>query len=444
MRPKLARLDLLKKYYNLLPYSIRGLAQSIPFGVFLGRDYRRHLKFLRNFENSSIEVQTAYSTDMLFSYLNDAIVDTPFYRDFAKSKGWQSVTSFDQFLALPIITKEHLLEDLSWFTPDISVSRFKVSTGGTTGRQTELYMSNQAYRLEWAFKAMLLEREGVDIDSKRICLRGIDFTGSEAGIRFNPLYKELQISPFQLNHNTIAETLDIVERFKPQWVHGYPSSVAEFARLCKASDRAMPSFHAALLVSEKLDSGQVSIIKNEFGAKILSFYGMTERVIFAPMSQDGVFHPHLAYGFTEEVDNQLVGTGYINNATRLIRYSTGDEAIVTKRGRLVVAIDSIVGRWGKEYLLGNNDTRITMTALNTHSSELSFIRRYQFYQRKAGSCVLSVVLADGYNPSASQLESAKNVFQRKVGDELDITLQVVSDIPLTTRGKHQFIVSEVA
>jgi len=434
-------LSKIKDVYQRTPQPLKNILLNVPFGLFLGAVYRKHLRYLKAFDLLSLEEKIAASEVQLLTYVNDAIQDTPFYIDLAKKKGWRKVESMDQFFELPFITKEQLTEDLEWFTPTHVKKNYTVTTGGTSGKQTELLMSNEAYKKEWAYKALMLEKSGVNINSKRVCLRGVDFYGNSSSIRYNPLYKEIQVSPFKLNENEFKHILSKVKGFKPKWIHGYPSSVYEFARLCKLQGIDNIKLNAALLVSEKLYPEQAELIASVFGTKLLSFYGMTERVIFAPQEESGNFVPELSYGYTEERDGQLIGTGYVNNATRLIRYCTGDEVTVVKQGELVTDITSLKGRWGKEYLVGKNGTKITMTSLNVHSEELHFIKCYQFYQSESGKCQLKVVLSEHYSPTVAELNEVKAVFQQKVRDELHIELKVVNEILLTKRGKHKFIES---
>lgn len=434
-------LSKIKTLYHKTPQPIKNSLLRVPFGVFLGTKYREHLKYLRAFESLTFTQKIASSENKLLYYVNCAIADTPFYIDFAKKKGWSKIESMEQFFEFPMLTKEQLTEDLNWFTPKHVKNSFTVTTGGTSGRQTELLMSNDAYKKEWAYKTLMLEKSGVSINSKRICLRGVDFYGSKSSVRFNPLYKEIQVSPFQLNESEFEQIFLKVKSFGPEWIHGYPSSIYEFARLCKLKGVDNFKLKAALLVSEKLYSEQEELIVSVLGVKLLSFYGMTERVIFAPLEGKGVFIPDLAYGYTEEKDGQLIGTGYVNNATRLIRYCTGDEVSVEKEGELVTNITSLKGRWGKDYLVGINGTKITMTSLNVHSEDLQFVKRYQFFQSETGKCLLKVVLSDNFMPSTAQLDAVKSVFQKKVGEELAISLKIVDEIPLTKRGKNKFIES---
>lgn len=434
-------LNLVKAVYNKIPNKALSFLEFLPFSVFCGNSYRQQLREIQQREQlSEYEIQEIRDKRLL-QYLNDSIVYTKFYSDFAKSRGMKKIESVDELALFPIICKEQLQSDKDWFLDSRYLkSRFKVTTGGTTGRQTELYLSNDCYSREWAFVNSYLIQNGIHPDAKRLCLRGVQGDGSGRLISNNYLYKELIVSPFCLSEHMVLQEIDQMIKYGAQFIHGYPSSVKELALILKKHKLTIDSIKALLLVSERMYSEQLEVISSVFDAKVLSFYGMTERLIFAPL-RNGSFFPDPYYGVVEQIDNELIGTGFINQATRLIRFRTGDSAVVKTKDSFVSEILSIEGRWGREYLVGRSGVKITMTSLNIHSDELSRVQRYQFFQEKQGICEMRLMVAENF--TNADMNNVIKAFQHKVGNELNISGKIVSDIPLTSRGKHTFIKSTV-
>ncbi|EPS3431558.1 hypothetical protein ACVD55_002992 [Vibrio alginolyticus] len=432
-------LSSLRRIYKSMPHQVLSPLNYIPYSLFCGSTYRNKLKELNQVKTKYID---DYQKDMLINYVNESISYTKYYKDYARSKGFSEIVNVDQLNDFPIIHKDDINSNLDWFVDYRFLNKsFPVSTGGTTGRQTTLLMSNEAYSLEWAFVSKFLKDNGVDINSRRLCLRGTDGIDPCSLFGFNHLYKEMLISPFRLTEENVLSAYKQILKYGARWIHGYPSSVSEFARVLKGLNLKLPNIKHILLVSEKLYPEQEQIISEVFGCNILTFYGMTERVIFAP-KYDKRFIPNKLYGFTESIDGELVGTGFINKATRLIRYSTGDHAqseLSSNSG--VETIDEILGRWGKEYLVGVNDTKITMTSLNIHSNVLENVIKYQFHQKEKGKCTLLIQPSSSFNFGEEHIVSSE--FSKKTGSELIIEPRIVNSIPLTSRGKHQFIVSEL-
>ncbi|TVP09752.1 hypothetical protein [Shewanella sp. MSW] len=434
-------LSKIKAVYNSLPKELKYPLFLIPFSIFCGKVYREQYRELeKQLELSHLDVE-AIRNARLIEYLNSSIQHTKFYSDVAKKLKITKVVDVEQLFEFPILSKEEIQADLELFLDIRYKNRsYPVTTGGTTGSQTKLFLSNNCYASEWAFVNHYLSKNGVNVNSKRLCLRGVGGIQSSELLGSNPLYKELLLSPFRMNEESILKNINSIQKFNPEWIHGYPSSVREFATILDNLNIELKRIKHILLVSEKAYPDQIEVIQNAFNANILSFYGMTERVIFAPL-EGNKYIPNQLYGVTEELNGELVGTGFINSATRLIRYKTGDMAEVTKKGNFVVEINELTGRWGKEYLVGHSGVKITMTALNTHCDALNRVKKYQFYQKIIGFCELLLVVDSSF--TSEDKDTIGALFQNKVGGELSISCKIVSKIPLSKRGKHQFIISEV-
>ena len=434
-------LQKLKTFYKSLPDELTYPLLYIPFGLFCGKSYRQDFSALQDSITLSNEQIELIRNQKLITYVNDSIKHTKFYADTAKKLKIEQIVNVEQLLEFPLISKEHIQNELDLFLDErYKKKRYKVTTGGTTGKQTALFLSNDCFGKEWAFVNSYLLANNVNVNAKRLCLRGVSGIKPSELLGYNFLYKELLISPFRLNSESVIKSLSKIKKFQPKFIHGYPSSVKELSAILESNEETIDSIDTILLVSERIYPEQLLQIKKAFNANILSFYGMTERVIFAPLVDD-VYIPNQLYGITEEVNGELIGTGFSNSATRLIRYRTGDTATVTKSGNFVTKIDELTGRWGKEYLHGKTGVNITMTSLNTHCNALERVNKYQFYQTSIGTCELRLIVNSDF--TNLDFKNVTDAFQDKVGNELDINCKIVNDIPLTSRGKHQFIVVEL-
>lgn len=434
-------LSKIKSLYSKIPVELKYPLYFIPYSMFCGKKYTEQYQELdRQLTLLPHEIEIIRNK-RLINYLNDSIQHTQYYADIAKKLKISKVVDIEQFFEFPLLSKEEVQDNLGAFLDlRLKDSRYAVTTGGTTGKQTKLYLSNDCYASEWAFVNHYLSQHNVKENSKRLCLRGVSGISSNELLGYNPLYKELLLSPFRLNEENILNNIEKIQKFNPRWIHGYPSSVKEFATILDSLNIEMEQIKHILLVSEKVYPEQIAFIKKIFNAEILSFYGMTERVIFAPLVGDK-YIPNQLYGVTEEVNGELIGTGFMNSATRLVRYRTGDTANVVKKGDFVTQINELTGRWGKEYLLGNSGVKITMTALNTHSDVLEKVKKYQFNQKIIGQCDLLLEVESTFK--IEDKDKILALFQQKIGTELALNCKVVNKIPLTKRGKHQFILSEL-
>ncbi|UOA20688.1 hypothetical protein DSM14862_03526 (plasmid) [Sulfitobacter indolifex] len=432
-------LNVAKSIYQNMPPRVKAPLEYVPFEVFCGRPYRLQREALRNFKQLDPGEALLERNRLLIKYLNDSISHTPFYCQWASQNGIKCFDHIDQYYDLPIIDKEMVQRNLSAFQDTrYENSRYKVSTGGSTGRQFSFHLDNECYSREWAFVADFLSEQGIEINSRRLCLRGVDSKHPDRLVEYNPLYKEMLISPLKLSEHGVAEHLEQMRNFGARWIHGYPSAVYEFAKILRSIGQSIVGIRGILLVSEKLYDFQADLIQEVFNCQPVSFYGLSERVAFAP-AEHGGFTPHPLYGVCEVIDGELIATGFLNRATRLIRYRTGDAAIsFGGEDRITNKLQEISGRWGKEYLIGRSGLKIYMTSLNTHSPVLERVRKFQFVQDVPGKCTIQIVPDKGFSESDGY--RIHELFANKVGIELELSISLVSTIETTKRGKHSFIV----
>ena len=130
----------------------------------------------------------------------------------------------------------------------------------------------------------------------------------------------------------------------------------------------------------------------------------------------------------------------------LVRYRTEDRATWRHHrcacGRSFDRFDQVEGRWLQEYVIGRNGAKISPSALNLHGTMLDNVLRYQYYQNQPGIMEVRLVVSTGF--STEDADALSRAFSDRVGAELEVRLKVVSDIPLTNRGKLPRLIQEIA
>src|SRR5690606_5365982 len=119
--------------------------------------------------------------------------------------------------------------------------------------------------------------------------------------------------------------IKILKNYQIKYLHGYPTSIYDFAIYCKENNPILTSLLrksllGAFLGSEYPHEKYRKVIEEVFGIETISWYGHTERSILAyEKSQKYTYEPFLSYGYTEVLKNandefELIGTGYYNQA----------------------------------------------------------------------------------------------------------------------------------
>lgn len=447
-------LDICKRIYQSSPDWIKAPVGWLPLSLVLGRHYRRQKKLLAQSASWDQEKLLSYQKNALFDMVEYAATSTQFYRDLFKKSGLPAkLESMEQFCQIPLIDKQEVKKlGKAVFSDTLPASqRYKVSTGGTSGSPLSFYMSNEAYAREWAFVHDLLSRYGIKPDDRKLSIRGVPISRGSGRkyIQYNPVYKELQVSPFHITEQIINREVDKIISFKPVYLHGYPSALELLAKLARANNwGGKLNLKGVLAISENLFPGQKELIEDAFCCEVFSFYGHSERLIFAgnwPGKRGYVIDPR--YGFTEIINNELVGTGFINKATPLLRYKTGDMATIMEHGDgsgllAMPRIEKVEGRWRQEIIIGKTGSRISITALNMHSDVFENVERFQFYQDTRGEVELRIVPMEAYSKSKDEQSIVKGL-KEKVGDELDIEIVLLDSIELTGREKQLFLIQKL-
>lgn len=141
-----------------------------------------------------------------------------------------SFTSLEDLKQLPILTKDDV-KRMSF--PIEGYDDYVTYTGSTTGKPLKLYMSGNSIYHERAFIYHYWSKFGYDYKtSKLITFRA--FKIKKSFKNYNPpLYREYQLSPFLLSYKTFYDYVRVIEKFKPDYICGYPYTIMNFCRLAK-------------------------------------------------------------------------------------------------------------------------------------------------------------------------------------------------------------------
>jgi phenylacetate-CoA ligase len=319
------------------------------------------------------------------------------------------------------------------------------TSGGSSGQGIGMWRSKRLADIEKAFFTHEWGRFGFSFDKARILRIGADARRLAHEAPTRVAGNRLMLSPYHLDASHRGAILDAIARFRPAYVHAYPSSAAALAELLRPGDLALP-VRAVLLASEPATPAQLAAIRRLFGCPVSLNYGLSERtnLAFAGYGDEGLgdyrFQP--LYGWSENrIDEdrcEIVGTSLWNDLMPLIRYRTGDYGRIGAGGRCA-AID---GR-GQDFLVDRSGRRIPGLAIVIDEVTWDFVRLYQVRQRRPGAITLAVVPRHGVL-SADQRAFVLDAQQRRWGGFFDIALQEENDIPLAPNGKRKLVVSALA
>lgn len=451
-----------RRVYELVPRWVASPLGWVPFGLLAGSRYREMLHQGEWIDRASREDLLVYQEAALGTMLRFACEQVPAY---SRYRGLvERLRPMEALRGFPLLDKVQLQADLQNYLPkDLHrIPHYECTTGGTSGNQLQFYVDDESQAVETAFMHRQWARLGYTPRCRKATFRGVEFGRLRPGVfwQANPVYNELQFSPYHMNEATLGRYWDKLFRFRPSFLHGYPSAIALLAEFALRHEIATErlQLRAILLGSEGMLPGQRELMEEALHARVYTWYGHSERVILAgECERSHAYHHFPDYGVMEMLDEQgeavepggplgeLVGTGLLNRSLPLIRYRTGDWARkLTWRcecGRAFDRIEDVQGRWEQEYVVGKSGSKISLAALNMHGRCFENVARYQYYQCETGRMELRLMVSDRFDDGDET--RLREALLRKTGDELDVVLRIVDDIPLTARGKLQRLIQKV-
>jgi len=378
------------------------------------------------------------------------------YRDLYRQAGVcpEDIQTLGDIRFLPFTTKELFRDNLEAFSVK-SNFRVYLTTGGSTGIPFGFYESYNNIEIEDAFMHTGWSWAGWKRGSRSAILRGA-FIGSEnSHWKYDPYNRDLLLSSYYLTEKTLEGYLKVLKQYKPKVLQAYPSSLNLFCDLLKDAHLCGEiGFDLILLGSENVYDWQLTKFKEIFPhAKIHGWYGHAEKAVLAPWCEyEEVYHLWPFYGFTEilgeknqevneGLEGELVGTSFHNLVTPFIRYRTMDRAIkgspnCPSCGRAFPILKSISGR-SHEVIVTASGRYISMTAINMHDDIFDGLRQFQFLQEQPGKVIFKYLPKKELLPS--EITSIQIRLMLKLGNDMELSMVPVNEIPRTKSGKYRFL-----
>jgi phenylacetate-CoA ligase len=438
MSDALKKIPLLRKIRAVLPESF-----SAHY-----RDYarfRESIKRSRNFTDSQWNEYQYSKLKELIQLCWDRIEG---YRKHWENAGFHPdhFHSLDDMTRIPLITKNIIRQDPDAFINPQKIPRFLHKSGGSTGVPFQFYEPANARIIEKAFMHEIWSRfyPEISLKTRSTIIRGKIINND---ILYDPMLG-LILSTFNITTENVRDFLKAMDRYKTPLLHAYPSSLYFVARIMKKYSLKLDhSFQAIMLGSEKLYDFQRDTIEEIFRAPICHWYGQAEQVVLAGNRQDdNLFHTEPLYGCTEIITNdgvlaragesgEIIGSGFWNTVTPLIRYHTLDraeaETDIAGRG----ALKTIHGRM-QDVVVSRSGALLSLVALAPVMARYNEIENFRFVQEEPGRLRLMFL------PAREGFEGPQRVEQgvrTALGPEYEVEMKEVSEIPPSPAGKNTFL-----
>ncbi|MBX3497334.1 MAG: phenylacetate--CoA ligase family protein [Parvibaculum sp.] len=427
-----------------------------------GREFHLFREFLLSTDNVSLELREAYQLRELQYLLKHSAANAPAWRDLPATNPFlEAGADLSRCLSgLPVVEKSDMRRTPERFVNRSIRSAMTSSTSGSTGSPMTFGHDRKSLQRRAALiydhrriAHLPARARGVRLSGRIICEPGVD-TGRPW--LFNPAEQQVFVSTYHLNSKHATAITGMLLKFRPDYVDGYPSAVLELLRLLASCGARVDSIKSIITTAETLNPETRDEIEIRSGAKVLDYYAASEGVppiqqcLFGTYHvrwQAGLFEVLGADGIALDGDGELVCTSFIQNRNPLIRYRTGDlvsgyrqEGGKCACGIRSPTVRSLLGRV-EDHVITPDGRKIGMFTYRTLKTIVG-IEMAQVIQYDYDRFDVSVVLTPDAQVNTVE-EFIRSSFERALGYQVYVQLQIVDQIPKGPNGKIRSVICRI-
>jgi phenylacetate-CoA ligase len=451
--------------YSVLPVGVQNLLCTVD-----GFRRSRH-RFTSHFEstlaaweassNEPLELHHARQWTGLKELVLRARAVTDFYKDLPDPiEAADPRESMERTLAaMPVLEKDvYRTRTDEFLAKDLRSSQYMLrTTSGTTGTALRVQVSHKRFAENYAAVWRQRRSFGVSRDDPFLAFTGqvtTPIAQREAPFwRLDRYSSRLLMSIYHLSPEHLVSYIDPIHSFPARYVEGYPSALHVVGRAMIDAGRCLPEgkLLGIFTSSESLRPHQREAIETAFAAPVRDHYAATEHAVSMTACERNMLHVDMEFGIVEveaqeETDDwvhgPLIVTGLGRPAVPFIRYRIGDVGTRLKRpcecGRPGDAFLDIDGRI-EDYVVTPDD-RLVGRMDHIFKGRLD-IAEAQILQSDKDS--IRVLVVPGIGWSSAKEHALVRDLQRRLGEGMDIKVDLRDTIPREANGKLRAVKSTI-
>lgn len=405
--------------------------------ILYGKKYRSFLSDLIKKENFSDNEKKEWQLKKLNEILEYSKENVPYYTQiFKENKITLPLKNLEEISKIPILTKEIIRNNYKDLISQKKMNSYTVNTGGSTGNPLKLLKSKENYIKEQAFLDYYMKKLGLkSFKCKKAIIRG---EYPKYGIS-EKIGNNLILSSYLISEETIKDYILKLEKFNPEMIHVYPSSIYMISKLIEDNNLSitLPKLKVIVSSSEMFYLEQKKLVSKVFKCKIFDLYGNTENTVHAVN-----LFPKMNYSFNdfysyiEIVDDEIISTAFNELAMPLIRYKTNDEIEYLDKNK----DEFIIKGRSQDYIYGKNGEKYPVVGIifGQHFSSFKDIDNFQIRQEKMGE--IEFLIQSKKKLTKEKEKEICKVLEECANNSLKVSITYTEILEKTVRGKHKFLV----
>ncbi|MCX7424637.1 MAG: phenylacetate--CoA ligase family protein [Planctomycetia bacterium] len=401
------------------------------------------------------------------SLLDHAYRTTRFWRGRLADAGLEPgrIRSFDDFRAVPLLTKADLRERAGEMLSDLyrneKESLHKKRTSGSTGVSVEVLVDEAAQQFKRACVLRSDEWSGWRLGERVAAIWGnpqvrTDWKGRLRRLLLDRDY--VHLDTLKMDEAAIGAFADALVRTPPSLLFGHAHSLHLFAVYLKTK-RPNVAIRPRGIISAAmvLHDWERRLIEAVFQCPVTNRYGCEEVSLIAcecerhdglHVNADGIYLEVLRPDGTPCPPGEpgmIVVTDLVNRAMPMIRYQVGDMGVLSDRqcpcGRGLPLLERIEGRVADYVVTPRGELISGISLTENFAVMVPGIAQLQIVQEEVDRFVFRIVKGSDFGPKS--LETIGVLVKERFGPEVRYECEYVDRIPQEPSGKYRFCISKV-
>jgi phenylacetate-CoA ligase len=434
------------------------------FGVYwhwarFGGDWQKQKRGYQERELFSAEKWAEYQNENLKELLEICFTQVPYFRD-----TWSNYPQLEvkngYLKGIPLLGKDPIRANPNLFRrQDMNpLPKLVFHTSGTTGTPIVSTFTLSELRNSMALREVRSANwAGVSFKDSRATFSGRMVEPNpqqfDSIYRYNAVEKQVYFSAFHLKPQTASQYVNALRKHKIIWMTGYAVSFYLLAKYILDQNLKVPYLKAVITTSEKLTEDMRLVMQKAFQCRVYEEYSTVESALFASECEHGRLHVSPDVGIVEILRSdgspcdpgeigEVVTTCLMRNYQPLVRFRLGDLAAwdpeLCPCGRQMPVIKEVAGR--VEDVVTGPDGRQLVRFHGIFVNQPHVVEG-QIVQESLTNFTVKVIPTNAF--SEEDILDIQNRMHQRLGQDVEVQVELVSEIPRTSAGKFQAVISKV-
>ena len=356
--------------------------------------------------------------------------------------------------AFPIVSKSIIKENISDFvsTSYVKNALSSVTTSGSTGTPFTVYQDSDKRARNTADTIYFAAKANYILGQKLYYLK-IWSKANHKSFVTKFIQNIVTVDVLNLNDKVIESLLDDWQNQRqPFGIIGYASALESISKYLRSNSISefKTKVNSIITISETLDPMVKEHLTAVFGVQVVSRYSNVENGIIAqqPITNENYFEVNERSYFIETFDlnedkpvangsvGRIVLTDLYNFGMPMIRYDTGDIGMIKREdGKLV--LEQLSGR-KLDVLYNTAGSQVNALLVYKNMWQYTELDQYQLIQK--GKKLYQIIISS--SQPFQRNEKMIQEFKSYLGNDAEISIIQVNEIPLLSSGKRRKVVQE--